>query len=81
MILKRGHSKSMFVVEDGGRSILKRQTKVNGEEGQAYLKVLFVKKIARFFKYQTEFFLISSLAVAKGFAVLSLVQHKKVFFY
>ena len=50
MILKRGHSKSMFVVEDGGRGILKRPAKVNGEEGQVYLKVLSVKKIASFFK-------------------------------
>lgn len=40
----------MFVVEDGGRGILKRPAKVNGEEGQVYLKVLSVKKIASFFK-------------------------------
>ena len=33
------------------------------------------------FKQQTEFFLINYLAVPKCFAILSLVQHIKLFFY
>ena len=38
-----------------------------------------MKKIAWVFKQQTEFFLISwLLAVAKGFSVLNLIQHRKV---
>ena len=42
--------------------------------GQAYLYVRSVKKIAWFFKQQTDFFLISCLAVAESFSALSLVQ-------
>ena len=38
------------------------------------------KKITWLFKQQIEFFLISCLAVAKSFAVFSLVQHIKAFF-
>ena len=59
-----GHSKSTFVVE-GERGILKKWTK---------------KKIARFFKQQTESLLTSCLAVAKSLSVLSLVQDINVFF-
>ena len=40
-----------------------------------------VKKNCQVFKQQVELFLISCLKVAKCFFVLSLVQHKKVFFY
>ena len=40
-----GHSKSTFVVEGGGGS-LKSEIKRTGGEGQAYLYVRSVKKIA-----------------------------------
>ena len=62
---------------EGGEGVLKKLTKINrGREGQGYLYVYSLNKIASFFKQQTKFFLTSCLAVAKGFAVLSLVQQK-----
>ena len=64
-----------------GRWILKKRTNEQREGCQAYLYVCSKKKIAWYFKQQTEYILASSLAVAKSFAVLSLVQHIKVFFF
>ena len=76
-----GHLKSMFSVEREGGS-LKSKQKWTGWGGSS-LSVPFalLKKITRFFKQQTDFFLISCLAAAKSFSVLSLVQHIKVVFY
>ena len=51
-----------------------------GRVDQTYLHICSVKKNARFFKQQIEFFLISCLAAANNFSVLSLAQHIKVFF-
>ena len=58
----------------GGSLKSERKRTVGGD--QAYLYVRSVKKIAWFFKQQTEFFLTSCSAVAKSFVVLSLVQYK-----
>ena len=73
----------MFVVEEGGES-LKSEQKTNSGAGwgggQVFVYVRPEKKNTWFFKQQTEFLLISCLAVAKSFAVLSQVQHMKVFF-
>ena len=61
---------------------LQRQMKTSrGKKCQVCLYVHSVEKIAWFFEQQTEFFLISCLAVAKSFSVLSLVQYIKMFFY
>ena len=79
---QRDHSKSTFVMKGGGRGVLrvlKKRTKTNRGRGvQVYFYVHSVKKIVWFFKQRIEFFLISCLAVAKGFSVLSLVQHIEV---
>ena len=82
----------MFVVEGGGES-LKSEQKTNSGAGWGVVKSLCTfalrKKNTWFFKQQIEFLLIkqqieflliSCLAVAKSFAVLSQVQHMKVFF-
>ena len=64
-----------------GKRSLKKWMKTNRGEGVKPICMLALwKRVAWFFKQQTEFFLISCFAVAKSFAVLSLVQHIKVFF-
>ena len=69
-----------YVRRGGVRGSLKTERKRTGEGGQAYLYVRSVKKITWFFIQETEFFLISCLAVAKRCSVSSLFQHIKVFF-
>ena len=64
----------------GGGGVLKKWMKINRGRGSSLSVCSSVKINAWFFKQQTEFFLISCLAVAKYFCVLSLVQHIKVFF-
>ena len=61
---------------------LKKQTKTNRKSGVKPICILSLwKKITWFFIQETDFFLISCLAVAKSFAVLSLVQYIKLFLY
>ena len=44
-IIIGGHSKSMFVVVEGGRGVLNKETKTNrGRGDQAYLYICSVKK-------------------------------------
>ena len=70
----------MFNVEGG--VVFKKQTKMNRGRGVKPICTFIrsVKKISWFFKQQTEFFLTSSLPVAKSFSVFRLFQHMKVDF-
>ena len=79
--IKRYYPFKKYVRRGRGRGVLKKRTKTNrGSGGQAYLYVRPVKKIPDFSNSKQEFFLMSCFAVAKGFAVLSLVQDIKLFF-
>ena len=69
----------------GGGGVNKKWTKANSGRGGwgrgwSLTARSLCKKIAWYLKQQIEFFLISCLAVAKSFSVLSLVHHIKVFF-
>ena len=70
-----GHSKNTFFhgVEwgEGGWGSLKAKENKKGEGVKPICMFALWKKIAWFFKQQTKFFLISCLAVAKSFSVLS----------
>ena len=74
-----GHSKSTFLVELRGE-VLKKRMITNRRRGFKPIYTL-CEKNALFSKQQTEFFLISFLAVAKAFPVFSIVQHIKVILF
>ena len=59
---------------EGGWVSLKAKENKKGEGVKPICIFALWKKIAWFFKQQTKFFLISCLAVAKSFAVLSLIS-------
>ena len=78
----RGHPKSMLVVEGGwGSGSLKNERKQTAGGGSSLSVRSLCEKNCLIFQCQTEFFLISCLAVAESFSILSLDQHIKVFFY
>ena len=73
-----GIPKNTSAVEEGGESWKSERNRIGGGEVAKPVRWLCEKGCLIF--QSAEFFLISCLAVAKSFAVLSLLQHVKLFF-